>query len=160
MPTDAELRARFRAERSGFEALRRAILVEPVLFEIRRDALVWTEPCEWKHGCQRWVDGRPTAAALARVGRMSERRAQTYLDGLDHLGALVVVRDARRDRVDFWMHVQGIVPSGASKSIVWSATPESDRALLVADTAEGPPSAHGHRVAPLDDEWRIELEWN
>jgi hypothetical protein len=101
--------------------------------------------------------GAPTPAALARVGAMPEARARAYLDGLRRTGAIAVMRDGP-ERVAFWMHLAGIVPSGSTKSIVWSARPAEP---LVDDTEAGPHAPHGHRVAPLaDGGWLIDLEWN
>ncbi|MEM9074565.1 MAG: hypothetical protein AAGE52_39085 [Myxococcota bacterium] len=170
-PTDAELRAVFASERETFETLQRNLLTDEGLAEIRVDSFSWVDPCnqgacarprttplppgydeapcDWEHGCGRWVDEAPTPAILGALGRVSEARAASYLEGLEEVGAVAIQQGERE--VSFWMHVQGIVPSGSILEIVWQETPEEVRE----DT-----SAHGRRVVRLDGSWSIRERWN
>jgi hypothetical protein len=154
-PSDAELRRRFEQSRDSFAWLRDAIRGES-LCEVRTDAITWTEPCDaWPHGCGRWVDGRPDPVELARVGRMPIERAREYLRRLDSAHAKIVQR-MNDGSVEITMFTAGIVPSGLSKSIVWSAQAP---APLVEDT-DRIASSKGRQAARIEGDWYIVVEWN
>jgi hypothetical protein len=143
-PGDLALRRRFTAERDSFVWLRDAIRGES-LTEVRTDALVWNGG---------WIEGRPQASDLARVGKMPLGRARGYLDRLDRIGAVEVQRI--NDSAEIIMHRSGIVVSGVTKSIVWSRQPP---ATLVDDT-ERITGGHGHQCVRLEPDWYIVMEWN
>ena len=179
-PTDDDLRAAFHEDRATFEALRRNILADPAVEEVRIDSYSWTDPCnvgacagtiprigglppgrteercDGHGGCVRWVDRRPAPEILAAIGTIPVARAQSYLAGLDEVGA-VAVQQVGDGVVSFWMHLQGIVPSGSSKNIVWRRSPPES---LVTDTEAAVTSSHGDVYSHIDDNWYIELEWN
>jgi hypothetical protein len=177
-PSDARLREVFTRNQAVFEKLRDQLVADTSLDDVRLDSYSWTdpcvspecgppvrrhglppgersEPCDWKDGCSRWRDGKPSPEAIAAIGHIPVRRAQSYLDGLQTLGAIGVFRGGT-GTIEFWMHLSGIVTSGRTKSIVWCEHPPAD---LVADT-DGFTGGHGDAWARLAPGWFIENQWN
>jgi hypothetical protein len=179
-PSDADLRSRFAAERVTFERLRDHILADTALPEVRLDSYSWVDPCDtaacagqpapagglppsvsrqpcdWPHGCVRWVARPPTPEIIAGLGGISRERAAGYLDGLRRTGTLAVRREGP-DHVAFWMHAHGIIPSGSSKSIVWRLAPPP---VLVPDTQAAVTQPHGEAWSRILGDWYVELTWN
>jgi hypothetical protein len=152
--SDAELRERFRADHEGFERLRDALLANPQVKQVRVDSFDEPYPCDWKFGCVHWIDREPTPADLERTMALPAAWGRSVLGALHATGARAVAVDG--DGVEIWMRLSGIIPSGSTKSIVWSP---SGRAPLVDDT-ERVTTPHGRQYARLAPDWYLSLEWN
>ncbi len=133
--SNAELRELFLEERATFQRLRDRIRDDPI-HEVRADDYSWCdgcsgdratgrppgvaeEPCDWPHGCTRWIDEQPTHAILAAIKGISERRAQGYLDDLERAEG-ILVREEHDGSIVIWMEVRGIIPSGSATMIAWT----------------------------------------
>lgn len=133
--TNEELRELFAEERDTFERLRDRIR-EDSFREVRADDYSWCDgcseeratgrppgiaetPCDWPHGCTRWVDEPPTPSILAGIAGISERRAEAYLDDLEHVEA-ILVREEHDGSIVIWMEARGIIPSGSATMIAWT----------------------------------------
>jgi hypothetical protein len=152
--SDAQLRARFRDQRADFEALRDALIANPRVRQIRVDSFDEPYLCDWRYGCVHWIDREPTPADLERTLGLPIASGKAVMRALHATGAHAVARDG--DGVEIWMRLAGIIPSGSTKSIVWSKT---ERAPLVGDT-DRVDTPHGHHYARLVPDWYLSLEWN
>lgn len=130
-----ELRDLFFEERATFARLRDRIR-DDAMQEVRADDYNWCdgcsgeratgrppgvaeEPCDWPHGCGRWVDEPPTPQILAAIAGISERRAAAYLDDLRRVDA-ILVREEHDGSIVIWMEARGIIPSGSATMIAWT----------------------------------------
>jgi hypothetical protein len=156
MPTDQEVRQRWRERRPDFEALRAMMDEDRDLNAVGGDRVhdCWSVMGDGRWSCPEHPD--LDRAAMLAVVRLPAERYALYLRRLEMVGGERIERRSAGG-VEVLLFRSGIAPSGASKSAVWLPAAPAPR---VADTDSNRPGSYTVDYAPIADGWYVEHSSN